>query len=84
VNLDGVVSRTAHRAYVSGRLDEHMRRRGVTHVAEWAVGYQDIVRVSAPEAFRLEPLAVGPRQDAWQYILSRVHWSATPGRRPEP
>jgi hypothetical protein len=76
VNLDGVVSRDAHRAYVERRIDDRLRARGVTYVADWGSGLGELQRRSHAGAFRLEPLALGPPQGRRRFVLARVVWPA--------
>jgi hypothetical protein len=80
VNLDGVVSRDAHRAYVESRIDERLRARGVTHLADWNVGLVDIQTRSHEGAFRLEPLVWGPPQGRRRFLLARIVWPDSASR----
>jgi len=61
VNLDGVVSRSAHRAYVERRMDEHLRARGATHVADWFSSLQELRARS-----RRPPILVREFAAPWQ------------------
>jgi hypothetical protein len=74
VNLDGVVSPSAHQAYVGNRIDQRLASQGVGFVAEWKPGLNDIVHRSRAGAFDLEPIAIGPEQGRFRFVVTRIRW----------
>jgi hypothetical protein len=76
VNLDGVVSRSAHQALVDKRLDEHMRRRKVDYLADWPANLRAVAELGAPGAFKLETIAKSAtKQGSYRFLLTRVRWA---------
>ncbi len=74
VNLDGVVSRSAHLAFVSRTLDRHMKARGVTHLSEWKVGLREISSRTRDGKPSLRVLFVAEPQGNYRFVLAELSW----------
>ncbi|MFW5739505.1 MAG: hypothetical protein ACOC1F_03980 [Myxococcota bacterium] len=75
INLDGVVSGSAHRAFVEHRLGQHLRDRGATHVTDWKAGLRVLFeRWDDDEEPKLFRLYEAPPQGERRFILAKIAW----------
>lgn len=77
INLDGVVSRSAHLAFVEHRMDQHLRERGVTHLAEWRAGFGEIFTRSGETKPTVRPYFAAEPQGSFRMVVASISWPSS-------
>ncbi len=73
-NLDGVVSGEAHRAFVAHHMESRLHACGVTYVADWRVGLNEVFAHSTPGSFSMAVVGRGPSQGEHRFHVAKLSW----------